>query len=103
MRNGEWKEITESKFISTSITCDVCGKTYDEDDDCFETQEFISIHHDCGYNSVFGDGNMIYIDICQHCFKEMVGDRINVMEPARINPKVMGLLNKVKRIQERIE
>lgn len=123
MRNGEWKEITESKFITTSITCDVCGKTYDEEDDCFETSEFISIQHDCGYGSVFGDGSMVYIDICQHCIEELIGDKlkiirrgtfadrvyrlskkgkvednINIMEPIRINPKVIELLKKTKKV-----
>lgn len=53
-----------------SITCDICEKEYI---DTFEMQEFLSWKNSCGYSSVFGDGEIISIDICQHCQKAFLG------------------------------
>jgi antitoxin CcdA len=62
-----------------SVTCDVCKKVYSSDD-IFETQEFTYIRNDCGYGSVFGDGDTISLDICQHCLKEILGKYIRTKE-----------------------
>lgn len=56
------------------ITCDVCKKEY-EIDDTFEIQEFYHITHQCGYGSVFGDGEVLKIDICQHCLKKIIEEK----------------------------
>ena len=60
-----------------SITCDKCGKTFEND---LEIQEFHHIDYFGGYGSVFGDMNKVECDICQHCLKEMIGDIIRVNE-----------------------
>lgn len=57
-----------------SITCDVCKKTYDIND-TFEIQEFYHITHQCGYDSVFGDNNILRVDICQYCFKKIIEEK----------------------------
>ena len=59
-----------------SITCDVCKREFLMSDDFLEIQEFFSWNMIGGYSSVFGDGNEIVIDICQHCFKKKLGDYI---------------------------
>jgi len=62
----------------SSITCDKCG--FDILGDDFERYEYFHIHHSCGYGSIFGDGNEINIDLCQVCFKKMIGNIINNQE-----------------------
>ena len=54
-------------------TCDKCGKSATRDEDPFEFQEFLHWENDCGYNSVFGDGSGLEIDLCQNCVKEVLG------------------------------
>jgi len=60
-------------------TCDVCRTRYSANY-YVETQEFIHIKAMCGYGSVFGDGNTIQLDICQHCLKEKLGEYIRIIE-----------------------
>jgi hypothetical protein len=60
---------------ATKVECDVCKKIYN---DMFEVQEFIHISIKGGYCSVFGDGNDVEIDICQHCFKEKFADHLRI-------------------------
>lgn len=52
-----------------SITCDHCGKEYN---DLMEIQEFLNYSNIGGYNSIFGDGNKIEFDLCQYCLKEIL-------------------------------
>lgn len=76
MRN--YREIVTNE--TQSITCDVCKKTYDVEKDWEETQEFVSVNQGCGYGSVFGDGNIMLVDICQHCFKKLLGEYVRFKE-----------------------
>lgn len=62
------KEMVLSYKI-TSIVCDICKREYTDD---MELQEFVFIDSIGGYNSVFGDGNKIQFDICQHCLKKII-------------------------------
>ena len=52
-----------------SIVCDMCKTEYTDE---MELQEFHFINFTGGYGSVFGDGNKIEIDICQHCLKGLI-------------------------------
>lgn len=67
--------ITQSIEVKTetSLTCDKCGKQYGSED-TFERQEAYSFRFTGGYSSVFGDGNKISCDLCQHCLKELIGE-----------------------------
>lgn len=83
MINKKKVEIKEEVEKIVSITCDICGKTYmydTENDDIFEIQEFIHIKNNCGYGSIFGDGDTVELDMCQHCFKEKLGQYIRIIE-----------------------
>ncbi len=65
--------------VISKLICDACGEQAIPDDSIFH--EFISVSHRCGYGSIHGDGNQFSIDLCQHCFADMCGDSLNVIEP----------------------
>lgn len=56
--------------------CDRCGREAEVGD--MEAEEFISIERVGGCRSIFGDGNRISADICQHCLKEVLGKWLNI-------------------------
>lgn len=66
---------TRQIHVTEEIICDVCQKSFLTEDinDIGEIAEVRSIRFTGGYNSVFGDGTEISCDICQHCFKRLVG------------------------------
>ena len=65
-------ELVEKKSMK-SFVCDKCGKKYTaESEDVFELQETYSINFTGGYSSVFGDGNTVTCDLCQHCLYELI-------------------------------
>ena len=66
-----YKEVPSTEHEIVSIQCDMCEKVYDAGD--LEIQEFHHIRFCGGYGSVFGDGNEITCDICQHCLYKMIG------------------------------
>jgi uncharacterized Zn-finger protein len=70
-------EVTKKEFVTKSITCDICGKTYDLDTIAgqLEEQEFLFLDFIGGYNSVFGDMNHIECDICQYCLKKFINNK----------------------------
>ena len=51
-------------------TCDRCDRSAELDD--AEFQEFLSINRVVGFGSVFGDGELIQLDLCQHCVKDVL-------------------------------
>lgn len=59
-----------------TIACDKCGRT--DDVGGMEAQEFLRHADGAGYGSVFGDGNRVEIDLCQHCVKEVLGPWLRV-------------------------
>lgn len=63
-----------------AITCDVCKTEYSYFDDPLEFQEILSIKTTGGFGSIFGDMNDIELDICQHCFKDNLGEYIRINE-----------------------
>ena len=58
-----------------SKTCDCC-KSYSEHE--IEMQEFTSIKFKTGYDSIFGDGNLVECDICQHCLEKYLGKFLRI-------------------------
>ena len=59
----------------TELYCDVCEKRMES---ILEEQEMVRINFTGGYGSIFGDGNSIRLDICQHCLQEKLGESIRV-------------------------
>ena len=75
-------QTTEKKVMDTKVVrveCDFCHKSFfPEKDERMEIQEFHHIRFTGGYSSVFGDMNVVECDICQHCLKNILGDRARI-------------------------
>jgi len=68
-----YKTETTLVQIPAKIVCDVCKKVFDGEKGVMEIQEFQCIRIHGGYDSIFGDGRKVNLDICQHCLKELLG------------------------------
>lgn len=70
-------------ITETVTTCDRCGREMVPNDQDCEHQERIAIRFRAGYNSLYGDGNLVEADLCQHCVKEVLGPwlRVTVDDP----------------------
>lgn len=68
---------------SVAAVCDRCGREMQKHDG--EWEERISIAFRGGYDSIFGDGNTVELDLCQHCIKEVLGQWIRVTEQASVS------------------
>jgi antitoxin CcdA len=75
MRKYNLVAVKERRLVEW--TCSVCKK--DLLADKLEAQEVFSFSQVGGYSSVFGDGAEIYIDVCQHCMKEKLGEFCTVL------------------------
>jgi hypothetical protein len=73
-------DIRPQSYIK-QLVCDRCGREAELDDTYCEFHEFSSIAYKAGYGSVFGDGNKVEIDLCQHCIKETLGSWLRVTDP----------------------
>lgn len=82
MLEFEEREVVEKHTYPTHVTCDICGNKYDlesgDTESVFEVQEFIHIKFTGGYGSIFGDESTVRLDMCQHCFKEKLGEYVLV-------------------------
>ena len=69
------------------LVCDRCAREADRED--FEFFEFLSFANKGGYGSVFREDNEIEINLCQKCFKEVLGcwikTKANGLQQAAVN------------------
>ena len=66
------------KSLPTAVcVCDRCGRVIPLNDSV-EDRERLSIDFEAGHGSVFGDGNTVHLDLCQHCFKKALGRWLRV-------------------------
>ncbi len=77
------------------ITCDRCKQSFAKDD--VEWHEFHSIEFVGGYYSVFGDGNTVSVDLCQHCIKETIAPWIRVSTPTISDDALLGVQQSAER------
>lgn len=73
--------------VQTVCTCDRCGlemraQTYDG-----EWEERLTISFRGGYYSVFGDGSLVELDLCQRCVQEVLGPWLSITEDDPIQRK----------------
>lgn len=61
-----------------SITCDICNVRFDTGEMAFD--ECISITHFTGPTSIYGKEKQINLDICQHCFNELLGRHADIAD-----------------------
>lgn len=83
--------VTETAFV----TCDRCHREMVPNAQDCEHQERVATRFRAGYSSVFGDGNLVEADLCQHCVKEVLGPWLRVFvddpfEPAHTEGKPKG-------------
>jgi len=65
----------------TKLTCDGCGLSADKDERPMEFSEFLSHRATGGYGSVFGDGSLVEVDLCQRCVRDILGRFVRVTPP----------------------
>jgi len=71
----KYETVIQETQVQSGIVCDVCKKEYT---DSMETQEFLHYADTGGYASVFGDMNVLKLDMCQHCVKDILGEYLQV-------------------------
>jgi len=74
-------EAVRSQPYIQSLICDRCGREAERDGLECEFHEFTSIQNRAGYGSIFGDGNRVEVDLCQHCVKDTLGAWIRITDP----------------------
>lgn len=62
-----------------ACTCDRCQRRMTPDDP--EWQENLSVSFRGGFDSIFGDGCTVEIDLCQQCVKETLGAWLRISQP----------------------
>lgn len=67
-------------FALDTMTCDRCGTTAKVDE--YPRPEFVSIAFEGGYDSIFGDGSSVAIDLCQHRLRDTLGEWLRVNKEA---------------------
>ncbi|EPS6101804.1 hypothetical protein [Providencia manganoxydans] len=67
---------TYQSLMVSAKSCDRCKRHAYVDD--AEFHEFLSIDRQAGYGSVFGDGQQLKLDLCQHCVKAVLGDWMKI-------------------------
>ncbi|MCT7294607.1 hypothetical protein N5J06_17585 [Ralstonia sp. CHL-2022] len=77
----EYRTRTISEVVAS--TCNRCKRHLSRDEPG-EWQEQLSFDHSCGFDSVFGDGNTISLDLCQHCVLEVLGQWLQITKSADI-------------------
>ncbi|MCT7306222.1 hypothetical protein [Ralstonia wenshanensis] len=77
----EYRTRTISEVVAS--TCNRCQRRLSSDEPG-EWQERLSFDHFCGFDSVFGDGSMVSIDLCQHCVQEVLGQWLRITKSADI-------------------
>lgn len=79
----ESKAIRRTVQEIVAITCDRCRRRVEVDrDDACELGEWWRMERLGGYASVFGDGAIIQVDLCQQCVKSTLGDWLRITPPA---------------------
>lgn len=66
--------------VLSAKTCDRCGRHTKKAADDAEFHEFLSVDRQAGYGSIFGDGNRLKLDLCQHCIKDVLSQWMTVSD-----------------------
>lgn len=67
--------------------CDRCGRLMNRGDQDGEWEERLAISFRSGYHSIFGDGNLVECDLCQHCVKDMLEKYLRVTHDDPFDPQ----------------
>ncbi len=69
MKIRKAEKVTTEVLILEKIICDVCHKEFSDHHDF---NQVIEIYRDNGYSSLFGDGTVLKLDICEECFSKLL-------------------------------
>ena len=69
----ETKKISIETEEIISMTCDRCNFKKTKEGNLMGFQEFVSIRFNCGYGSVFNDGDTMLCELCDSCAKNLLG------------------------------
>lgn len=64
--------------VTTEIICDRCAKCVTKDCAGTDWYEMQSIAFTGGFDSIFGDGNKVSIDLCPQCLKDTLGPWLHI-------------------------
>ena len=81
------------------VVCDRCGRETVRGET--EFYEMTSIGFRAGYGSIFGDGNHVAVDLCQHCLRDTLGAWLRIRDDETDRARAIGRL--VKRVQTIVE
>ncbi|MDB9569444.1 hypothetical protein OW293_022990 [Providencia rettgeri] len=80
LNNGHMQFFTiQETVVISAKSCDRCLFHAEKDDP--EFHEFLSIDRRVGFSSIFGDGNHLKLDLCQHCMKELLNPWLSASKP----------------------
>ena len=71
-----------------ACTCRRCGRDLNPNTATFEAQESLAISFRAGYDSIFGDGNVVSTNLCQHCVQALLGPWLQIVEDDPLKPQV---------------
>jgi len=74
----EYRPVTARELAA--CTCDRCQRPLTPTEPG-EWEERLSLDHSCGFDSIFGDGNLVCLDLCQHCVRELLGEWLRIESP----------------------
>jgi len=80
----------QTASVVQQIVCDRCGKVTARNES--ELHETTSIAFTAGYGSIFGFGNQVEIDLCQHCLRDTVGTWLRVKYKDADRERAIGRL-----------
>ncbi len=69
----------EAVSVVDQIRCDRCGKEVELGEVGFA--KMFSTGFNAGYNSIFGEGNRVEVDICEPCLQDTLGPWLRVKTP----------------------
>lgn len=69
----------ETVSVVHQIRCDRCGKEVERGNVGFV--EMTSISVTAGYDSIFGDGNRVEVDLCEPCLRDTLGAWLRIKTP----------------------
>lgn len=81
------KDVRPESFVK-QIRCDRLSQFGE-----VEFHECISIDLKAGYASIFGDGNDVQIDLCQHCLRAVLGPWLRVSDPVARQGRLLKSLS----------
>lgn len=73
--------------VQTVCICDRCGLEMRQETCDGEWEERLTVAFRGGYHSEFGDGNLVELDLCQHCVRDLLGPLLRITQDDPFEPR----------------